>query len=333
MLSMNFGFPRPDRRSTLRVLGALLLCAGIVSSIGAQPYPAKPIRLIVPFPPGGSNDIVGRMIGAQLTERLGKPVVIDNRGGAGGIIGSEIAAKSQPDGHSLLLISVAYAYNPFLYKLGYDPAKAFVPVAMIGTGPNVLAVHPGVAANSVKELITLARTKPGQLHYATAGVGTFQHLSSELFRIMAGVNIVHVPFKGGGPATISVVAGQTQISIGSLIQTLSHIRSGRLRALGVGGMKRNSALADVPTIAEAGVPGYEANNWWGVMAPAGTPAAIVRRLSTEISAIVSSAETQKWFASEGAEAVNKTPEEFGKLIAVETTKWGRVVKEAGIRGE
>jgi tripartite-type tricarboxylate transporter receptor subunit TctC len=316
-------------------VACLLLAAAwsIALPAGAQTYPSKPVRLIIPFPPGGSNDIVGRMIAMQLTERLGTQVVVDNRGGAGGIIGTEIAAKSQPDGHTLLIISIAYAFNPSLYKhLSFDPVKSFAPVAMLGTGPNVLAVFPGLPAKSVKELIALAKQKPGQLNYAAAGVGTFQHLSSELFRIMAGVDIVTVQFKGGGPATIDVIAGHTQISMGSLIQTLTFIRSGRLRALGTGGLKRTAILPDVPTIAE-GLPGYEANNWWGILAPAGTPRPIINRLHQEVSEILKSAETQKRFSSEGAESVQMAPAEFGKFIAAETVKWARVVKSANIRAE
>jgi tripartite-type tricarboxylate transporter receptor subunit TctC len=223
-------------------LAALLLCAAGGAAVAADAYPARPVRLIVPFPPGGSNDIVGRVIGQQLGERLGKPVVIDNRGGAGGTIGTEIAIRAQPDGYTLLIISVAYAYNPSIYKLPYDPLKAVAPVAMLGTGPNALAVHPSVPAKSVKELIALARAKPGQLNYATAGIGSFQHMSSEMFRIMSGLNIVHIPYKGGGPAMLAVIGGQAQITIGSLLQTLPHIRSGKLRALGTGGARRNPAL-------------------------------------------------------------------------------------------
>ena len=316
-------------------VACLLLAAAwsIALPAGAQTYPSKPVRLIIPFPPGGSNDIVGRMIAMQLTERLGTQVVVDNRGGAGGIIGTEIAAKSQPDGHTLLIISIAYAFNPSLYKnLSFDPVKSFAPVTILGTGPNVLAVFPGLPAKSVKELIALAKQKPGQLNYAAAGVGTFQHLSSELFRIMAGVDIVTVQFKGGGPATIDVIAGHTQISMGSLIQTLTFIRSGRLRALGTGGLKRTAILPDVPTIAE-GLPGYEGNNWWGILAPAGTPRAIINRLHQEVSVILNSAETQKRFSSEGAESVQMAPAEFGKFIAAETVKWARVVKSANIRAE
>ena len=311
----------------------LLLCAGHLPAAAAQAYPTKPIRMIIPFPPGGSNDIVGRMIGAQLSERLGQQVIADNRGGAGGIIGTEAASRSQPDGYTLLIISIAYAYSPALYKINFDPIKSFTPVAMLGTGPNALAIHPSLPVKSARELIALAKSKPGQLFYASAGIGTFQHLSSELFVMMSGIKMVHVPFKGGGPAMIDVISGQSQVSIGSLIQTLPHIRSGRLKVLGTGGAKRVAALPDVPTIAESGLPGYEANNWWGILAPAGTPAAVVKKLHGELSVILTSAETQKRFSSEGAETVNMTPDAFEKFIMSEMTKWSRVVKETGIKAE
>ena len=313
--------------------GILLTCASIAPLTSAQDYPAKPVRLIIPFPPGGSNDIVGRMVGQHLGERLGRPVVIDNRGGAGGTIGTEVALKMPADGYTLLVISVAYAYNPFLYKLSFDPIKSIATVAQLGTGPNAVAVHPSLPTKSVKELIALAKAKPGQLRYASAGIGTFQHLSSELFRLMGGVDMLHVPFKGGGPAMISVISGETQISIGSLIQTLPHIRTARLRAIGIGGAKRSPALPEVPTVAESGIPGYEANNWWGIVAPAGTPPAIVKRLHGEISTILTTPDIQKWFASEGAESVNRTSEEFAKIIVQEMGKWGKVVKQAGIKAE
>ena len=317
----------------LLIPAAIVALAGVSLAGIAQDYPTKPVRMIIPFPPGGSNDIVGRMVGTHLGERFGRPVVIDNRGGAGGLIGTEAAVKSPPDGYTLLVISVAYAYNPYMYKLPYDPVKAIAPVAQLGTGPNALAVHPALPVKSVKELVALAKAKAGQLRYASAGVGTFQHLSSELFRLIAGVDMIHVPFKGGGPAMISVISGETQISIGSLIQTLPHIRSGRLRALGTGGAKRSPALPDVPTIAEAGLAGDEANNWWGIVAPAGTSPAIIKRLHGEISGILTRPDVQKWFVSEGAEPVNRSPEEFTRFMLSEMEKWGKVVKQAGIRGE
>jgi len=311
----------------------VVIAAWVLPALGQ--YPSKPIRLIVPFPPGGSNDIVGRMIGNELTGRLGKQVVIDNRGGAGGIIGTETAAHAAPDGHTLLIISVAYAYNPSIYKsaLKFDTEKSFTPVALLGVGPNALTVSPQLPVKSVKELIALAKAKPGTLNYASAGIGSFQHLSSEMFRIMAGVDIVHVPFKGGGPAMADVIAGNTQICIGSLLQVIPFIRSGRLKVLATGGAKRVAALAEVPTVAEAGVPGYEANNWWGILAPANTPAAIVRKLHAETNAILDSAEMQKKFESQGAETLSMSSADFGKFIKSETVKWAKVVKEAGIKAE
>ncbi len=319
-------------KTTRSVMLALLL-ALFTAVAAAQSYPTKPVRLIIPFPPGGSNDVVGRMIAFQLAERLGRQVVADNQGGAGGIIGTDAAAKAAPDGHTLLLISVAYAFGASMYKLPYDPATAFAPVALLGTGPVVLAVTAKLPVNSLKELIALAREKPGELNYASAGVGSFQHLASSLFKLQSGLDIVHIPFKGGGPAMMDVIAGNTQIAIGSLIQTLPHIRSGRLKPLGVGSAARVPALPDVPTISEAGVPGYEATNWWGIVAPAGTPRPVIERLHKELSVILASAETKKRFESEGGEAAQMTPEEFGRFIAAEMMKWARVVKEAGIRAE
>jgi tripartite-type tricarboxylate transporter receptor subunit TctC len=320
------------------VFGACVAVAALLGAAGgaacaADAYPTRPIRLIVPFPPGGSNDIIARVIGQQLGDRLGKPMVIDNRGGAGGLVGTETAVHAAPDGYTLLIISVAYSYNPAIYKLPYDPVKAIAPVGQLGTGPNALVVHPGVPAKSLKELIALAKAKPGQLNYASAGIGSFQHMSSEMFRIMSGINVVHIPFKGGGPAMLAVIAGQSQISIGSLLQELPFIRSGKMRALGTGGAKRSPALPDVPTIAEGGVPGYEANNWWGIVAPAATPQVIVKKVNGEIAAILALPETQKWFAGEGGEAVSRTPEAFRGWILAEMAKWGKVVKEAGIKAE
>jgi tripartite-type tricarboxylate transporter receptor subunit TctC len=320
------------RTAIVHLLFALLATAASFDA-AAQAYPARPVRLIIPFPPGGSNDIVGRMIAAQLSERLGVQVVPDNHGGAGGMIGTELASKAAPDGYTILLISIAYAFNSSIYKLPYDPASAFTPVSMLGTGPVVLAVTSKLPVNSVRELLALAKEKPGQLYFASAGVGSFQHLASALFKMQSGADIVHVPFKGGGPAMVDVIAGNTQIAIGSLIQMLPQIRTGRLKALGVGSTRRVAVLPDVPTIAEAGVPGYEASNWWGILAPAGTPVAVVERLHKELSVIVKSAETKKRFEAEGAEAVQMSAEEFGKFIAAETAKWAKVVKEAGIRAE
>jgi len=311
---------------------AICLYAVTVCAQPADTYPTKPIRLIVPFPPGGSNDIIGRYLANHLSERFGKQVVIDNRGGAGGLIGTETAANAVADGHTLLLISVAYTMNAAIYKLPYDSAKSFARVAQLGTGPAVLAMYPGLPVNSVKELIALAKAKPNTVIYATAGIGSFQHFASELFRTSAGLTMVHVPYKGGGPAMIDTIAGQAHISIGSLIQFLPHFRSGKLKALGTGGAKRTSVLPDVPAIAED-LPGYEANNWWGILAPAATQPAIVRKLNVEINRVMQLPETQKRFASEGADPVSGTPDDFSRLITTEMVKWAKVAKTANIKAD
>jgi tripartite-type tricarboxylate transporter receptor subunit TctC len=322
----------PRLHATLLTVAGLVLA--LTTAAAAQEYPTKPVRLIIPFPPGGSNDVVGRLIATHLGDRLGKQVVVDNRGaGAGGGVGSEVAANSPHDGYTLLIISLAHAVNPWLYKLPYDPVKAFTPVAILASGPNVLVVNPELPVHSVKELLAAAKEKPGQLQYASAGIGSFQHLGGELFKLMAGVNLLHVPFKGGGPAMVDVVGGHTKVMFSSLVQTTPHIRSGKLRALGTGGSARNPVLPDVPTIAEAGVPGYEAVNWWGIVAPAGTPAAIVDKLHTEITAVQNSDEVKKYFASEGAQTVQMSSAEFATFIDKEMKKWERVVKEGGIKAE
>jgi tripartite-type tricarboxylate transporter receptor subunit TctC len=319
----------------VKIAGLLLALVALALSapVMAQDYPSKPVRLIIPFPPGGSNDVVGRMIALQLSDRLGKQVVVDNRGGAGGVIGTEQAANALPDGYTLLIISIAHAVSPWLYKLNYDPLKSFVPVSILASGTNVLVVHPDLPVHSVGELIALAKREPGELNYASAGIGSFQHLGGELFKLLAGVNIVHVPYKGGGPAMTDVVGGHTKIMFSSLVQTSGFVLNGQLRALGTGGAHRSPVLPDVPTIAEAGLTGYEANNWWGVVAPAGTPPAIVEKLHKEISAVQNSEQTKKQFATEGAEIVQMSSAEFGAFMASEMTKWERVVKQGGIKAE
>jgi tripartite-type tricarboxylate transporter receptor subunit TctC len=314
----------------IKVAGLLLALA---APAFAQDYPTKPIKLIIPFPPGGSNDVVGRMIALQLSDRLGQQVVVDNRGGAGGIIGTEVAAKAAPDGYTLLVVSIAHAVSPWLYQLHYDPIKSFTPISILASGPNVLVVHPSLPVHSVKELIALAKEKPGELNYASAGIGSFQHLSGELFKLTAGVDLVHVPYKGGGPAMTDVIGGHTKIMFSSLVQTSPFILNGQLRALGTSGAQRNPALPDVPTIEEAGLPGYEATNWWGIVAPAGTPAAIVDKLHREIAAVQDSPKTKEQFAIQGADIVQMTSPEFGSYIEKEIGKWERVVKQSGMKGE
>jgi tripartite-type tricarboxylate transporter receptor subunit TctC len=318
-----------------RTLARAFLAVAFAASAAAlaQGYPARPVRLVIPFPPGGSNDVVGRMIAFQLSDRIGKQVIVDNQGGAGGIIGTEAVARAAPDGYTLLLISVAHAFGSSMYKLPYDPIGAFAPVSILGSGPVALCVNAKLPVNSLKDLIALAKAKPGELNYATAGIGSFQHLSSALFKLQSGLDIVHIPFKGGGPAMADVVAGNTQIVIGSLIQMLPQIHSGRLKILGVGSAKRVPALPDVPTISEAGVPGYEATNWWGIVAPAGTPRPVIDRLHQELSVILATPETKKRFETEGGEAIQMSPDDFGRFIVAETAKWAKVVKDAGIKPE
>ncbi len=308
----------------------LLGLAATASAQAVDAYPARPVKLIIPFPPGGSNDVVGRMIATPLAMRLGQPVVVDNKGGAGGLIGTEQAAKAEADGYTLLFVSSAYTANGSLYKLPYDPAKAFAPVALLAAGPNVLAVPPSLPVNSVRELIAMAKANPGKLNYASAGIGSFQHLGGALFVNLAQVDIVHVPYKGGGPAMIDVMAGNPQLILGALVQTLPQIKAGKFKALAVGGPRRSPALPDVPTMSEAGVPGYEAVNWWGIVVPAGTPQPIVDRLHRELTTIQKLPEMVKRFEAEAVEPVAMTQAEFGRYLEQDTAKWARLIKEANI---
>jgi len=314
----------------LAIAGILLALTTIA---GAQQYPTKPIRLIVPFAPGGSNDIIGRAIGTPLSERLGKQVIVENRAGAGAVVGTELVANAPDDGYTLLINSLSHTINPWLYKLPFDPIKSFAPVAMIASGPIVLVVNPELPVKSVTELIALAKAQPGKLQYASAGVGTFTHLGAELFKMQTGVNILHVPFRGGGPAAIDVIGGHTKVYFSNLLTVMPHIRSGKLRVLGVGSTKRISQLPDVPTIAEAGVPTYESINWWGILAPAGTPPAIVERLHKEIAVLQNEPAVQKHLAAEGAEVQRMSSAEFGAFLEREMKQWGRVVKEGGIKAQ
>jgi tripartite-type tricarboxylate transporter receptor subunit TctC len=318
---------------TLLSLLLCLLCALFSGLSLAQAYPSKPVRLIIPFPPGGSNDVVGRAIGQQLAERLGQGVVIDNRGGAGSVIGTNEAAKAAPDGYTLLLISTAFPTSIAFNRLPQDALKSFAPVAMLGSGPALLVVPANSPASSVTDLLGSLREKPGELNAAAAGIGSFQHMATELFRLQSKTSFVIVQYKGGGPALTDTIGGQVQFNLGSLVQMVPHVRSGKLKALGVSSAKRVAAMPEVPTIAEAGVPGYEVSNWWGLLAPAGTPAPVLDRLYKEIIAILDSPETRKRFELEGAEVIRMTPPEFANFVSQETVKWTKVVKEAGIKPE
>jgi tripartite-type tricarboxylate transporter receptor subunit TctC len=316
----------------MKILFAVLI-ALLASASAAQPYPAKPVRLIIPFPPGGSNDVVGRAIAQQLAERLGQGVVVDNRGGAGGVIGTNEAAKAAPDGYTLLLISTAFPTSIAFNRLPQDALKSYEPVAMLGSGPALLVVPASSPANSVRELLNLLKQKPGELNAAAAGIGSFQHMATELFRLQSKTNFVIVQYKGGGPAMTDTIGGQVHFNLGSLVQMVPQVRSGKLKALGVSSAKRVPAMPEVPTIAEAGVPGYEVSNWWGLLAPAGTPQPVLDRLYKEITALLDSTETRKRFELEGAEVVRMTPPEFATFVTQETEKWTRVVKDAGIKPE
>jgi tripartite-type tricarboxylate transporter receptor subunit TctC len=315
-------------RATLLKAFALLLV--LVAPATAQDFPTKPLRLIIPFAPGGSVDIVARLAATKLGERLGKQVTAENRSGAGGILGMELAVAAPADGYTLVLVSLAHAVTPHITKLPFDIGKmAFV--ASLGDGPSAFTVHPSVPANNVKELIALAKAKPGTLHFAHAGVGSFTHTASVLFSMMAGIDTVMVPFKGGGPAMIDVIGGHSQLLMNSYLASLPHVRSGKLRALGVSDTRRSDLLPGIPTIDESGVPGYQAANWWGLVAPAGTPAPVVERINKEINAILASDEVKKIFDEQGAVRVPMSPAEFAKFYQTELEKWGKVVKAANIK--
>ncbi len=322
-------------RSVSLPLVAAAFALALTAVAAAQDYPTKPIRMIIPFPPGGGSDVTGRVVATALGERLGKQVIVDNRAGAGGVVGSELAANAPKDGYTLLMVSLAHTVNPWLYDLNgrYDPIKSFAPVAIIAASPVVLVVNPNLPVHSVTDLLALAKQQPGKLQYASAGIGSVTHLAGELFKYTAKVDMLHVPFRGAGPATIDVVGGHTSLMFGGLLATVPHIRSGKLRALGVGSLKRNPILPEVPTIAEAGVPGYETINWFGLVAPAGTPPAIIERLHREITAVQDLPEVQKQFDADGATVMRLTPAEFGDYMVADMSKWERVVKEAGIKAQ
>ncbi|MBV8537821.1 MAG: tripartite tricarboxylate transporter substrate binding protein [Alphaproteobacteria bacterium] len=307
-----------------------LAVAGIAGSAVAQSYPTRTVKLLVPFPPGGSNDVAGRLLAAALTDTWGQTVIVENRAGAGGVVGTEVASKAAPDGYTLLLVSSAYPVSPALYKLNYDQSKAFVPVGRFAAGPGVLSVNPKVPAKNVPELLALDKASPGTLNFASAGVGSFEHLAEALFKLQTHSNLVIVQYKGGGPALSDLLGGQIQAQIGSLIQTTTHIQSGELRALAVTGSKRISALPNVPTVAESGVPGFEAVNWWGVVAITGTPQPIVTKVHDDINAVATTPSMRQKLESIGAEPAPMTNAEFGDFIAKETVRWAQVVKEAHI---
>ena len=311
---------------------ASALLISVSATVQAQDYPTRPVRFVVPYVPGGGVDFVGRTLAQKLSGSWGQQVIVDNRPGGGTNIGSELVARSAPDGYTLLVGGVPNTANVALYKkLPYDVVKDFAPVILLDTAPNVLAVHPSVPAKSVRELIALAKIRRGALTYASAGIGSSNHLSGELFRTMAGVDIVHVPYKGGGAAVTDLIAGQISMYFGTTPSTMPHVRTGRLRALGVTTAKRTPAAPDVPTIAESGLPGYEQSAWHGLLAPAGTPEAIITKLHAEVVRALRSKEIAERFAVQGIDVIGSSPAEFAAFIKQDLAKYEKLVKTAGIR--
>ncbi|MEO8443315.1 MAG: tripartite tricarboxylate transporter substrate binding protein, partial [Betaproteobacteria bacterium] len=318
------------QRPTYLAVAAMLACAA--NGLLAQSYPSKPVRIIVAFPPGGGTDIVARTISPRLSEVLGQQVVVDNRAGASGILGTEIAAKSAPDGHTLFMGTLGnLSVNPLLFpKIPFDVARDFIPLTQAVAVTFMMYTHPSFPVKTVKDLINLAKSRPGQINYASSGAGGAPHLAAELFNSMAGVKLVHIAYKGSGPSFIDVLGGQVPLTCDSLTQGLPYVKSGRLRAVATLGPKRTPVLPEVPTVGET-LKGYEVVNWFGLVLPAGTPREIVARLHTEIVKILLSADIKERLSAQGADPVGSSPEEFGAFMKSETAKWARVIKEANIR--
>ena len=323
---------------TMKTLAVASLCVAALLQAGAasaQAWPAKPIRLMVPFPPGGSTDIVARIVAQKLGERLGQPLVIENRGGAGGTIGTALIAKSAPDGYNLAIASTStHVVAPGVYpKLEYDPIKDFAPVGLMAISPYLLVVNPSVPAKSVQELVSLAKSQPGKLTYASAGVGSTTQLAMEMLKAASGTYVLHIPYNGNGPAGTAVVAGQVDVLFGSLPALLSFAKSGRVRALAVGTPKRSPSLPEVPTVAEAGYAGFDASLWLAIVAPAGTPQPIVERLNRELNALVAAADTREAFDKAGTEPLTGTPADLAAMIRDGVPKYAKIIKAAGVKPE
>jgi len=315
----------------LGLLAGSLMAAQCAAQPKASDFPNKPIRWIIPFPPGGSNDMLGRYLGARLAERVGQQIVIDNRGGANGIIGAELVANAPADGYTLLMASTSWVMNAAVRPLPYDIEKSFDPISMIGSAPNSIVVHPKGAFGTLRDLVDQAKAKPGAINYAHTGVGGFNHFGGELFKRVAGIDMVPIPYKGGGPAMIDVIAENVPVMFSSVTQTLTHVRAGRLKLLAVGAAKRSPVVPDVPTVAEAGFPGYEVYVWWGIVAPAGTFGTVQEKLRQEFAAVLGEPGTRNMLATEAAEPRTMTPAELRKMISSDRMKWADVAKQAGIR--
>jgi len=309
------------------------MCAGaFAGSADAQTYPARPIRIIVPYAPGGSTDVILRILAPRLSEELGQQVLVENRPGAASIVGLDLVAKSPPDGYTVGISNIAYGANPTLYKkMPFDAEKDLVPVGLVSIVTMVLSVHPSVPARTVKQLIALDKARPGSLNYGSAGNGSANHLATERFKHMTGTKMVHVPYKGGGPAVVSLVAGETAMLFATIPSSIQHFKTGRLVPLGVSSAKRNPALPDVPSVAEAAVPGYEAIEWQGVMVPAGTPPAVIARLNQAFARVTAIPELKERVTALGADLVGGSTEEFAAFVKRELATWSRVVKEVGLR--
>jgi len=317
---------------------ALSLCALLCAACGgiafAADYPARPVRIIIGFPPGGATDLVSRLMAPKYVEIFKQQFIVDNRSGANGVIGSDLAAKAAPDGHTIHLATIGtLVISPAITKVPYDPIRDFAPISQAVALQNIFIVHPTLPAKSLQEMIALAKAKPGALNFATSGQGSPGHLAGELFKSMAKVNIVHVPYKGGGPALIDLVAGHVEIFIAVISTAIPQVKAGKARALAVTGGKRVAALPDVPTVAETGIKGYEATNWYGYVAPAGTPRPIIERLHKETVAILNLPDVREALLNLGIEAAPSSPAEFAAFIRAESTKWGKVIKQSGIKGE
>jgi len=314
----------------------LLIALSFVAALGAaiaQPYPTKPVRLVIPYPPGGGSDTIGRPLAQKMSEGLGQQVVVENRGGANGNIGMEAVARAAPDGYTIVFaLSAQLAVNPGLYqKLPYDPVRDYAPITLLGAGGYILVVHPSLPVKSVKELIALAKTRPGQIAYSSSGNGSGGHLAAELLNSMAGIRMLHVPYKGGGPALMDLIAGQVQVLFSTQLASWPHVQSGRIRALAVSTAKRPASLPDLPTVAEAGVPGYDSGVWYGVLAPAGTPREIIMRLNGEIVRVLNHPDYRGLLVNNTIDPIGSTPEQLGQFIKSELVKWAKVVKDAGVR--
>ena len=315
-------------------LGAMLLGCALAVPVAAQTYPDHVIRLIVPYPPGGGNDALGRLVAQRLSSRLGQPVIVDNRPGAGGNLGTEQAARAKPDGYTLLLGFVAnMAMTPSLGKVNYDPLTSFAPVSMVAQGYQIISVNPAFSAQSIKELVALAKAKPGTLNYGSGGSGTPLHLVGELFKLRTGTDIQHIPYKGSPQATAAVLAGETEMVFGSVVATLPFVKSGKLRALAVTSPKRIVAAPDVPTLNELGYPGIEASSWYGLYAPAGTPPAIIDRINGEMVKLAQDPDYREQLNKQGQEAISSTPEELKRFMRSEFDTWSRVIKTANIKAD